>query len=232
MESSEGFSRRKEKCAVHFSGDTDNDALVCTRQDQVEIIEERARQWICLEPPKLPEKAITDNFLQNILLSSSLPPSATTSSTSSSSVVATARSSSRPASASIASVPSSRVDDGVSHTQAVKVPVTGVQHHRKCYTRFTSMYKFNRAKSQKRKVGKMRWRHNMKHCMICIVMLLVIILVVWPNLVGIGVMFVHKWCMVIKAVRFMQWWHMCLPTSWLPAVRKPCLYVCVRGCIY
>lgn len=120
MESSEGFSRREEKCAVHFSGDTDNDALVCTRQDQVEIIEERARQWICLEPPKLPEKAIADNFLQNILLSSSLPPSATTSSTSSSSVVATARSSSRPASASIASVPSSRVDDGVSHTQADK----------------------------------------------------------------------------------------------------------------
>lgn len=114
-----------ERCLVHFSTHSRESGLKCLNQLQLDTIKRRAELWSALLPVKQPEKAIADDAINKLSLESST----------------TGRSAA---------------------TESLRPTHTTTQHeedrhrfysHNACFTRFTSLYKYNRAKSQKRKVS-------------------------------------------------------------------------------
>lgn len=128
-----GIGGENSECVVHFPGNRGVEALVDTKSHHKTVIEQRARLWVSLEPAKQPEKGIADRYLLNL-------------SSSSSSDCGSSTTTSRPA--------TTRGYDDAQRPQSASS-----QHHRTCYTRFTSLSKYERAKSQKRKVRHIKFNY-------------------------------------------------------------------------
>lgn len=128
-------------CFIHFSSNSRSEqTLLNTTTEQILLIDQRADLWINLEQAKYPEKSIAENAKQLILSSSSI------------SNVASSSSSSITTSATQTTATAHGAKSTADHDDQLQLE-TQLQHHKSCFTRFTSMSKIERAKSQKRKVS-------------------------------------------------------------------------------
>lgn len=131
-------------CFIHFSSNSRSEQpLLNTTTEQILLIDQRADLWINLEQAKYPEKSIAENAKQSILSSSS----------SISNVASSSSSSSITTSATQTTTTAHGTHSTTDHDDDQLQLETQLQHHKNCFTRFTSMSKIERAKLQKRKVS-------------------------------------------------------------------------------